>query len=187
MAPFSSSLLALSPTPEPDMCPVSPAKEAGTPVQEVPETEQQKVLRSWVALLQALDTQVKIIPGDGPELFEGRESWMCGWSQLSSEVEKKEVPIRAIKALPSCAVKADKGKGKGKGSVPSVPTNGTDEVESEVEHLRAENEHLKNIIRSMHQSGRSPQSRLIVLSNQTYTMSTELGLSCGPGAKAPLE
>ncbi|KAG1871702.1 hypothetical protein F4604DRAFT_1926089 [Suillus subluteus] len=351
MAPFNSSLLALSPTPEPVMCPTSPAKEAGSPVQEVPETEQQKLLRSWVALLQALDTQVKIIPGDGPELFEDRETWTRGWSQLSvqlaesativerlkmelefddvgrtileegkrayrifskeiceikeravadppprtpprpkrllqkmvaevilpgskgsggklversgghpeapsclrcqsvglkcdgepghrcpactsarrpcscsrkrkpkkagaprkagsapntslpagsvpgsvrrpassvakdvmdvnssgsgeSEVEEKEVPIRAIKALPSRAVKADKGKGKG--SVPSVPTDGTDEVESEVEHLRAENEHLKNIIRSMRQSGRSQQSCLIALSNQTYTISTEL-------------
>ncbi|KAG1857797.1 hypothetical protein F4604DRAFT_1685094 [Suillus subluteus] len=340
MAPFNSSLLAFSPTPEPVMRPTSPAKEAGSPVQEVPETEQQKLLRSWVALLQALDTQVKIIPGDGPELFEDRETWTRGWSQLSvqlaesatiaehlkmglefdnvgrtileegdlrdqgegcrrppprtpphpkhllqkmvaevilpvskdsggklvesgghpeapsclhcqsmglkcdgepghrcpacasarrpcsfshkrkpkkagapckagsapnasllagsvpgsvrrpassvakdvmdvdssgsgeSEVEEKEVPIRAIKALPSRTVKADKGKGKG--SVPSVPTNGADEVESEVERLRAENEHLKNIIRSMRQSGRSQQSRLIALSNQTYTMSTEL-------------
>ncbi|KAG1892820.1 hypothetical protein F4604DRAFT_1672748 [Suillus subluteus] len=308
MAPFNSSLLALSPTPEPVMRPTSPAKEAGSPVQEVPETEQQKLLHSWVALLQALDTQVKIIPGDGPELFEDRETWMRGWSQLSvqltesatiaerlkmelefddvgrtileegkcayrifskeireikeravvdppprtplhpkrllqkmvaevilpgskgsggklvesgkpkkagaprkagsapnmslpagsvpgsvrhpassvakddmdvdssgsgeSEVEEKEVPIRAIKALPSCTVKADKGKGKG--SVPSIPTDGADEVESEVERLRAENEHLKNIIHSMRQSGRSQQSRLIALSNQTYTMSTEL-------------
>ncbi|KAG1845335.1 hypothetical protein F4604DRAFT_1688747 [Suillus subluteus] len=341
MAPFNSSLLALSPTPEPVMRPTSPAKEAGSPVQEVPETEQQKLLRSWVALLQALDTQVKIIPGDGPELFEDRETWTHRWSQLSvqlaesatiaerlkmelefddvgrtileegkrayrifskeireikeravadppprtpprpkrllqkmvaevilpgskgsggklversgghpeapsclrcqsmglkcdgepghrcpacasarrpcsfsrkrkpkkagaprkagsapnaslpagsvpgsvrrpassvakdvmdvdssrsgeSEVEEKEVPIRAIKALPSRAVKADKGKGKG--SVPSIPTDGADEVESEVERLRAENEHLKNIICSMR----------LALSNQTYTMSTEL-------------
>ncbi|KAG1828586.1 hypothetical protein DFJ58DRAFT_826940, partial [Suillus subalutaceus] len=53
----------------------------------VPETEEQRVLRSWVALLQALDTQVKIIPGDSPDLFEDRETWSRSWSQLSVQIE----------------------------------------------------------------------------------------------------
>ncbi|KAG1857785.1 hypothetical protein F4604DRAFT_1685084 [Suillus subluteus] len=97
MAPFSSSLLALSPTPEPVMRPTSPAKGAGSPVQEVPETEQQKLLRSWVALLQALDTQVKIIPGDGPKLFEDRETWMRGWSQLSVQLTESATIAEHLK------------------------------------------------------------------------------------------
>ncbi|KAG1886225.1 hypothetical protein F4604DRAFT_1675875 [Suillus subluteus] len=97
MAPFSSSLLALCPTPEPVMRPTSPAKEAGSPVQEVPETEQQKLLHSWVTLLQALDTQVKIIPGDGPELFEDKETWTRGWSQLSVQLVESATTAECLK------------------------------------------------------------------------------------------
>ncbi|KAG1863243.1 hypothetical protein DFJ58DRAFT_725144 [Suillus subalutaceus] len=226
MAPFNSALLTFSPTPEPDVHPVFPAEETDTPVQEVPETEEKKVFHSWATLLQALDTQVKIIPGDNPELFEDRETWMHSWTahlkielefnnagektleegkrtykaflkdickikeravvvpipqtpdimdiDLSgsgeSEVEEKEVPICTIKALPSCAVKADKGKE----SMHSVPTDGIDEVESQVECLRAENQHLKSIICTIRQSRCSQQSCLITLSHQAYSMSTEL-------------
>ncbi|KAG1869357.1 hypothetical protein DFJ58DRAFT_911238 [Suillus subalutaceus] len=338
------------------MRPSPSAKGASAPVQEVPETEEQKLLRAWVALLQALDTQVKIIPDDSPELFEDREIWTRGWSKLQAQLgeaattaaglkvelelddagreileegkraykafsreiremkdkaiadplpktpprhsrslqklvaevvlpvpkdsgkkpavvrsstrksapppiscarcslltvlcdgkpgkrcprcasakkpcsfsrkktkknaaprkagsapdaslpaasasgsirrtilsvaqdamdittsgsgesevendaEEKEVPICAVKALPSRALKVHKGKG----NAPSVPTEGAEEVEDEVERLKAENQHLKSIILSMRQSGRSQQSRLIALSHQAYSMSTEL-------------
>jgi hypothetical protein len=102
-------------------------------------------------------------PIDAMEIFSSGES----------EVEEKEVPIRAlhaVKALP----KRTTGKGKGKASSLSIPTDGASGSGSELECLRAENEHLKSIICRMRQNSRAQQSRLISLSTQSYAMSQEL-------------
>jgi hypothetical protein len=103
------------------------------------------------------------LPIDTMEIFSSGES----------EVEEKEVPIRtlrAVKALPKRAT----GKGKGKASSLSVPTDSASRSGSELERLRAENEHLKSIIHRMRQNSCTQQSRLISLSTQSYTMSQEL-------------
>jgi hypothetical protein len=95
------------------------------------------------------------------------------FSSGESEVEEKEVPIRALcamKALP----KRVTGKGKGKASSLSVPTDGASRSGSELERLRAENEHLMSIIHGMCQNSRTQQSHLILLSTRSYTMSQEL-------------
>jgi hypothetical protein len=88
-----------------------------------------------------------------------------------SEVEEKEVPISMplqVKVLPKCAARGSKV------SVQSIPTDGTSGSGSELEHLRAENEHLKSIIHGMCQNSRAQQSHLISLSTQSYAMSQEL-------------
>jgi hypothetical protein len=95
------------------------------------------------------------------------------FSSGESEVEEKEVPICTlctVKALP----KRTTGKGKGKASSLSVPTDSASGSGSELERLRAENEHLKSIIRGTHQNLRTQQSHLISLSTQSYMMSQEL-------------
>jgi hypothetical protein len=95
------------------------------------------------------------------------------FSSGESEVDEKEVPIRAlhaVKALPKHVT----GKGKGKASSLSVPTDGASESSSELECLRAENEHLKSIICGMRQNLHAQQSHLISLSTQSYVMSQEL-------------
>jgi len=102
-------------------------------------------------------------PIDAMEIFSSGES----------EVEEKEVPIRALRAVKALPKRAT-GKGKGKASSLSVPTDGASGSGSELERLRAENEHLKSIICGMRQNSRAQQSRLISLSTQSYTMSQEL-------------
>jgi hypothetical protein len=111
----------------------------------------------------AAPATVSSLPIDTMEIFSSGES----------EVEEKEVPIhalRTVKALP----KRMTGKGKGMASSLSVPTDGASGSGSELERLRAENEHLKSIIRRMCQNSCAQQSRLISLSTQSYTMSQEL-------------
>jgi hypothetical protein len=76
------------------------------------------------------------------------------FSSGESEVEEKEVPIHAVKALP----KRTTGKGKGKASSLSIPTDGASGSGSELERLRAENEHLKSIIHGMRQNSCTQQS-----------------------------
>lgn len=93
-----------------------------------------------------------------------------------SEAEEKEVsihgsrdvPIRAVKFLPSRADRTVKGSAR------SVPTYDADATESALEQLRADNEHLESIIRGMRQNASNQQSRLITFSNQIYAMSREI-------------
>ncbi|KAG1817506.1 uncharacterized protein BJ212DRAFT_1299064 [Suillus subaureus] len=94
-----------------------------------------------------------------------------------SEVKKEvvicgshSIPAHAIKALPSCAIVT----GKGKEVVCGTPTDDADESKGKLEKLRAENEHLKSIIRGMRQNACSHQSHLITLSTQAYAMSCEM-------------
>jgi hypothetical protein len=82
MTPFNPSMLATTPTPEPEEHPSSPAK-AATPPMEVEETPEAKARRVWAALREKLATQVLIIPDDKPDLFEDREIWLRGWNELS--------------------------------------------------------------------------------------------------------
>jgi hypothetical protein len=82
MAPFNPSMLATTPTPEPEERPSSPAK-AATPPMEVEETPEAKARRVWAALREKLATQVLVIPDDKLDLFEDREIWLRGWNELS--------------------------------------------------------------------------------------------------------
>jgi hypothetical protein len=81
MAPFNPSMLATTPTPEPEECPSSPAKAAPLPM-EVEETPEAKAHCVWATLHKKLTTQVLVIPDDKPDLFEDREIWLRGWNEL---------------------------------------------------------------------------------------------------------
>jgi hypothetical protein len=82
MAPFNPSMLATTPTPEPEERPSSPAKAATLPM-EVEETPEAKARHIWAALHKKLVTQVLVMPDDKPDLFEDREIWLRGWNELS--------------------------------------------------------------------------------------------------------
>jgi hypothetical protein len=82
MAPFNPSMLATTPTPEPEEHPSSPAKAVTLPM-EVEETPEAKVCHVWATLHEKLATQVLVIPDDKPDLFEDREIWLRGWNELS--------------------------------------------------------------------------------------------------------
>ncbi|KAG2063098.1 hypothetical protein BDR04DRAFT_1164250 [Suillus decipiens] len=90
---------------------------------------------------------------------EEKEAWTNG---------PHDVPGRVVKPLPSRAHRAARG------SACSVPTDNMDGPESALERLRAENEHLKFIIRGMRNNARTQQGRLITFSNQVYAMSQEI-------------
>ncbi|KAG2063435.1 hypothetical protein BDR04DRAFT_1123263 [Suillus decipiens] len=97
--------------------------------------------------------------GSGESDAEGKE--------VSSNVPR-EVPDRVVKPLPSRAHRAARE------SAHIVRSDNADEPEGALERLRAENAHLKSIIRGMRNNARNQQSRLITFSNQMYAMSQEM-------------